>query len=82
MWQLLWLAAKRCGNGFLALGDATNQVVESRIWAYNAYVALGLGMILVEFLDTKKINATALGIMGTACTLSNFSIPKPNQQEQ
>jgi hypothetical protein len=67
---------KRCGSGFAALGDATTQVIEARLWAYIAYVVLGLGMILVEFMETHKINTNALGIMGAACALTTFSIPR------
>jgi hypothetical protein len=78
MWPIIWNMAKRFGGGFVAMGDATNQIMESRLWAFNAYVALGLGMILMEFIWTKKINTTALGIMGTACALTTFSIPKNN----
>ena len=77
MWQLAWTIIKRCGSGFASLGDATNQVIEARLWAFIGYVVLGLGMILVEFLETHRINTVALGIMGTACALTTFSIPRP-----
>lgn len=85
MW--FWTGCKWAISKFQQFGgwavssvDPTVQTSEIRLIAYGAFVFVGLGLILVEFHYTHRINNIALGTMASACALGTFSIPKKPDQ--
>ena len=76
MWDWILTRAKLAGQWTAALGDPTIRTIEIRLFAYGAYVMVGLSLIVMAFYYSHKIDNVALTTMGAACALGTFSIPQ------